>query len=1328
MEISTVKKSIFVAFVLLSSCAGEGDLDRTQPNRLPRAMFDGTWYVRSTVVSVPGTSAAAFVGQTGTMEKIRWDIQEEHLLAYRAYEEIPGTDSNGKTKENSPDYKENPIAAFRIESHFDIKREYNPSTGEQTNVISENTSDRPWNERDYLRVDWSKSTLDSQQFYGGAGSVPYSISYFVQQNQGGEDAMRVIAKDGAAIDFDRLDTIRDKDPASWQGGIQYFDMVGRFELEPEKVTWGDQQIPLCYFIRYGSRNYQTSSCGPAEVEIRTAFLRADQRNFEPIALPDTEMSKFGFFRTERFTYDRRYGFTETGRIYLANIHNMWEKAYETEDSGAIRVGADGKFVKIPLAQRNLKPIVYHLNPEFPCELVGSAQQVATSWNLSFRRTAAVAKGMITRTDGNIDTELANISREQLPDMFVLDTNGWVQKETGGDWTCANLQRDESKTTARLGDLRYNFMAWVPDRQITGPLGFGPSSADPETGEIVAGMAHVYGAAVDEYANRALEIVRALNGDLTIDKLVSAEDVRSYIEANTKAIDPALIPAEAAFVRGEDLKESILGEKLTAKIAAVRDRGFERVNAANVSHLGRIRGTNFENMLIDEEVIRGVAPTMLQNMPIGPGDAMEDEVKRELSPLRWGEDARSLDALRRDEASKRCIWLAEFSDDSIQGLAIELWKKHYQTGAQSEYDAMWQELREMILRGVMEHEVGHTLGLRHNFAGSYDSLNFNGNWWDLRATPDSEGNGGLIERDPQAANGALNLGDMYAQAKQNDAQKEARMREYQYSSIMDYGAKFNSDFHGIGKYDHAAILFGYGGYVEVFDQPAEKGAKVLRSRYSDCQSRFESSPSIAYTPLLEEWHYSSVWNMIGKNEAIKNRRFKSWNDVRAEQRASTAACKAHVAGGGELADFSDNVDVGRDLEVPYMFCSDEYVDATVSCHRWDEGADPMEIVNNAMSSYRSYYFFNNYKRDRFGFDAYSLYTRVSSRYFNYLPNVYQHWLFRVAFYGIDDDTLANYWTFGTYNGFNLLMDVISKPEYGTYELSNSVTGQPSATGDIWTRVDENTNPTEDENKLVIPRGVGRRKYSRFDYDTGYYFQNQLTEAGHFWEHLAAIEALTTSSGVFVGVETGADFTRYLVPYYLAFEDELTGYFEGIVTDDYKTYAPKIDPNKGILRTPAATLTLTNGAKFDPEMGTIIPNLSFGRPLNLENNFTIRFYTLVQGMSEFRSLYSLKFADRQLVFRMGTGEEVTPGADKELITCADPVGGHVYGTLRDPAVTAQEGSAVETMKKCRTQAEAYRVAFAANPTASETFRARAALADTVEWLNFLRGLYGVFGKNI
>ena len=86
---------------------------------------------------------------------------------------------------------------------------------------------------------------------------------------------------------------------------------------------------------------------------------------------------------------------------------------------------------------------------------------------------------------------------------------------------------------------------------------------------------------------------------------------------------------------------------------------------------------------------------------------------------------------------------------------------------------------------MLHEIGHTVGLRHNFKASYDALNYQDEFWRIRETYPEE------------------------------QWKEQRLPEYRYTSIMDYGSRFNSDTKGLGRYDYAAIKYLYGGQIEVF---------------------------------------------------------------------------------------------------------------------------------------------------------------------------------------------------------------------------------------------------------------------------------------------------------------------------------------------------------------------------------------------------------------------------------------------------------------------------------------------------------------------------------
>ena len=200
-----------------AACAqSNGDINRVQPNVVKKADLlgdqskpgDGVWYFRNTVTWTPATTGFTYPGQTGAMEKLVWEIQQNTLVGYRAYPYILGADINidstskvtGTTVKycdkdgvcsGGQQYYGTPVVAFPISSHFDIQRGYDPTTGELTNVISENSTDRPWNQREYIRVDWSANVLNVnsglnwgtvQNASGGSSSQSW-----IQPNEKGED-------------------------------------------------------------------------------------------------------------------------------------------------------------------------------------------------------------------------------------------------------------------------------------------------------------------------------------------------------------------------------------------------------------------------------------------------------------------------------------------------------------------------------------------------------------------------------------------------------------------------------------------------------------------------------------------------------------------------------------------------------------------------------------------------------------------------------------------------------------------------------------------------------------------------------------------------------------------------------------------------------------------------------------------------------------------------------------------------------------------------------------------------------------------------------------
>ena len=106
-----------------------------QPNVLKKSDIDGTWYYMQTVTDAPPTSSIMFVGQSSELMKIKFDVQEKFLYARRSYEQIQG--SEDAYQEDPAKYQGQPVAAWPITSQFDIIRDYNSTTGEETNKIIE---------------------------------------------------------------------------------------------------------------------------------------------------------------------------------------------------------------------------------------------------------------------------------------------------------------------------------------------------------------------------------------------------------------------------------------------------------------------------------------------------------------------------------------------------------------------------------------------------------------------------------------------------------------------------------------------------------------------------------------------------------------------------------------------------------------------------------------------------------------------------------------------------------------------------------------------------------------------------------------------------------------------------------------------------------------------------------------------------------------------------------------------------------------------------------------------------------------------------------------
>lgn len=398
--------ALFVALLGLSAACTTDvkQIDRTQVNRVAKADLRGVWYEIDMITDIPPTAAFGFAGQTNfggeDSGKVMFDIQQGSLVVYPVNEKVLGSDAKWSkrkirkywdpavTDRSDPTvrdsdfievYTGNPVAMYPIVSHFDVIRDYSPSTGEQINVLVENTSDRPWWQRKYIRVDWSGNTLLNFMF--PQTSVHYTpMHYFVPAEDADNPSKFYMA-----------------------GGKDYFHFTRRLYGQPMSTG-------ACspYSLAPGD-------CSGAVVEVRIAFRRLDVKRTNDYEVRRytniEEQDRFGYFLAERYRFDENYGLVNSGKDSKAGRWNLWQKSktftpvldkankpvqcLTNRDCAAPAVcdqadwfepGTCKTGARIDYSKRGIRPIVYHTSPDHPVNHLEGVYGTADGWSDVFKET------------------------------------------------------------------------------------------------------------------------------------------------------------------------------------------------------------------------------------------------------------------------------------------------------------------------------------------------------------------------------------------------------------------------------------------------------------------------------------------------------------------------------------------------------------------------------------------------------------------------------------------------------------------------------------------------------------------------------------------------------------------------------------------------------------------------------------------------------------------------------------------------------------------------------------------------------------------------------
>ncbi|MDP3576095.1 MAG: zinc-dependent metalloprotease [Archangium sp.] len=1410
MELRTLEgknmNSLFRAVLLVTTalvavgCGQPELIDRTGPNYIKKSdLLEGAWYIQESIIDAPKTpNGTATIGYGGKMEKIRWEVQEDLLVAYRSYEIVAGADPRvdrensklGKVvfKDGRP-YKGNPVFAYRIQSHFDRQRQYNAATGEQRNVLVEDTSDRPWYERQYMRVNWARNEItnfDSDCTAANPGRFGcinsdhpgLYIRYLTNQDEQPQDQALAFTK-GA------------------DGKLNYFDWTTQAIIDPPSIHYeGYGELPFCFFN-------PTFDCESVDVRIRTSVLKVDEavsNDYEPLVYSDKLMVKFGYFRQESYSYSKDYYYTYSGQQFFAMRHNIWQRAHDAQGN------------TIPVVERSLRPIVYYMTQNTPTYLEGvAAQHLATgqgmdpsqtieaSWDRAYRRAVAVPRGL----------EVSDV-----PQMFYVCES---PVREGSPAACG-----KPGTYARIGDLRYHMIPYV-DQNAGGLLGLGPSSMDPETGMIVKAAANVYGPGLDTWSGSSQQVIDVVSGELTLSELITGKDIKDYVAANLNPTDPRR-PANGPWNSQQPLVSEAtrptgsfgnLDGKLKTLSNQWRQNGSLPLAKENrravVDQL--IKGNpSLEEELVNLPEVRVAIQSLTTNKgfqaKVQTDSAFYRTVARNLLLGNDPIEAAITRSRNTPDPKIGCFFEFSYSDEDYFGLAqrkvalqTSLVTKFKQQGQSDELALtnakaeVYNSLRREAYRSVTEHEIGHTVGLMHNFVASADALNYHDGYWDLRKETIGVNVGGrrVLPVTPQ------NLSDA---AKPNQRQLDASMYEYTYSSIMDYGARVNAQNRGTGKYDEAAILFAYSGgfepgWVEVFNElrpnyespnitvPLDNQAKVFTVR--GAQVEIPLAHVEHYTPAssfyTDKYHYTtlpfhfadqqpSFEGMLDQGiSRMKNRSFRKWSEMSVHYKRIEEELKRFNLSQSGLSenDYARARDIinaaggaNVPVEVPYMFCSDYEVGANLLCNRNDQGADVFEMTSKWMERFNQSYVFSNFRRDRLIYSPAAVASGKFGRFLGNIPNVYQQWLFNIfylakyyqltpeemdKFYGLGDPIWQNYWTMAVIDSTNLLMQQISIPSAGYHGKKTDGSWEYVPTGDPQNvrlpAASEAALKTSLQNPLnggysdiaYVPRGPGRSMFTVYD-TFGYDGFSRVNEAGHFWDVYAAMLALTTSETNFLGVDRGSDALRYSLPYYTTFNLELAPLFNNYWTQNVSYYSPQMAKQAdgtALIQLPTYIRAQDFIPGFVYPAAPVVPVDGSGQPMVMSkvapvSTWSSRFYAQVWSMAFFTANFNLEFANFNQVFRLGSGDNLTPAAGFSVVTYEDPFGGgYVYAAMKKTGQLVPTAG-VEMVERAALAKTKWEAALAANAPVDGKTAAQweTDLRGSTRTLEMMRGLYDIFGS--
>lgn len=549
------------------------------------------------------------------------------------------------------------LASYAIKDHFDIQREENDFK-ESTHRIVENR-ERPWNQRKFMRVDWSRPTNALAKFNSFNGGIaPYE------------------------------NVVQLTDPKVEKDG--HISWLNEFSMNEGALFWA------------------TAAPG-SRVVARTHLMPVKATDFEKLNYREKDFQRFGFFYTRQLLEDPEKGFLDSkleDNTY-ALMHNVCE---------AGRTDKNGK----PLSCSTNK-IVWHLSKGFAEKYKDVTRKAVQEWNEVFKKSLGRSDDVVVLNE-DLAVDVVDPRYNTLAYYGAKSPGGllgvaqWASNPMTGELIAARATVYEDGIRGTLGWVDDIITMILNDEEVRKLF----LATDEEAKERLSRLFPTTGGfkVQEDIQKLRMSLGMPVHSDVRVGEalLTDAHDhsgdskkdlAKTFASGLTRGQKS---PFQSPSYR-KDLSRKLsepIGRSLARKESLMK-KAPELFAVAEVDRLGgSIGGYDFSFGLIGaKQPAKSRLPSIqgLEHLH-DVGAALREERARMVNQAHTGVHGAEL----VEEAAIRYIRKILAKHPNVNDF-------------RSQVAVIKAEIDQLTFYTTMLHEMGHAFGLRHNFHGSSDSKHY-----------------------------------------------------------------------------------------------------------------------------------------------------------------------------------------------------------------------------------------------------------------------------------------------------------------------------------------------------------------------------------------------------------------------------------------------------------------------------------------------------------------------------------------------------------------------------------------------------------------------------